>query len=89
MGSNQRICRVCGNILKPKERHNINEDICSPCYFASVNLNVSRNEITDISALLEIDSLREVHLGENPLGDDAIDLHIPQLLSKGVEVHLD
>ena len=36
MGSNQRICRVCGNILKPKERHNINEDICSPCYFASV-----------------------------------------------------
>ena len=34
--SSQRICRVCDNILKPKERHDINEDICSPCYFDSV-----------------------------------------------------
>ena len=42
--SANRICRVCGNVLKPKERHEINEDICSPCYFKAREFQSGRQQ---------------------------------------------
>ena len=27
----ERICRICGNSLKPNERHGLHEDICDAC----------------------------------------------------------
>ncbi|MCL0055289.1 hypothetical protein M1N56_05385 [Dehalococcoidia bacterium] len=48
----ERICRVCGNTLKSTERHEINEDICSPCYFGSsepsVNVDVPESHPLEV-----------------------------------------
>ena len=51
------------------------------------NLNLCSNQINDISPLVENAGLSEgdyVHLDENPLSSDSINIYIPQLEARGV-----
>ena len=53
------------------------------------NLCIGGNNIRDISPLVMNSGLSEgdfVHLGGNPLSDESINVYIPQLLERGVNV---
>jgi internalin A len=49
-------------------------------------LELWANEIRDISPISEMTSLTELNLGQNPLSDDSVNIYIPQLESRGVDV---
>jgi len=54
-------------------------------------LDLASNEISDITALVENEGLGKgdiVDLAENPLSQEAIDKHIPELQARGVTVRL-
>ena len=50
-------------------------------------LIAAQNNISDISPLLDCPSLSKLHLEGNPLSEEAINVHIPQLEAKGVRVY--
>lgn len=49
-------------------------------------LELWANEIRDISPISEMTSLIGLNLGQNPLSEDSLDIYIPQLESRGVDV---
>ena len=54
------------------------------------DLRLQNNQISDISPLVDNELLSEgdtVNLSENPLSSDSINLYIPQLEARGVNVH--
>ncbi len=51
-------------------------------------LDLSDNEIADISPLLSLSKLRTVTLNGNPLSADSLDVHVPGLRGRGVLVSL-
>ena len=40
------ICRICGNALKPKERHGFYKDVCTPCYRKTKKEPVKRQKLS-------------------------------------------
>ena len=52
-------------------------------------LNLQNNNITDISALAGLTELETLALRGNPLNHTALSDHIPALMGRGVEVHID
>ena len=51
-----------------------------------LRLSLRSNEIEDVSILLELRELKIVELGNNPLSDEAREVHIPALRERGVTV---
>ena len=54
--------------------------------FDIISLELDYNNISDISALSGLTNLETLRLGSNPLSQKAINIHIPQLRARGVEV---
>ena len=52
-------------------------------------LNLSRNSVTDVSALGSLTRLTELNLSANPLNYAAINTHIPAMQAIGVEIAFD
>ena len=50
------------------------------------NLSFSRNNVSDLSPLVELLSLEDLEALNNPLSKASIDVHIPALQSRGVDV---
>ena len=48
--------------------------------------NLGGNNISDISALSGLTNLEKLYLSDNPLSQNAINIHIPQLEARGVSV---
>ena len=58
---------------------------------AAVNLNrldLSDNDISDITPLAPLTNLERLDLRHNPLSQESVDVHVPALRSKGVYVDL-
>jgi hypothetical protein len=53
---------------------------------ASITLDLRMNNISDISALSGLTNLEKLYLSGNPLSPKAIDIHIPELEARGVDV---
>jgi hypothetical protein len=51
-------------------------------------LSLSNNQISDISPLANLTNLTTVYLWENPLSSDSINIYIPELRARGVNVSL-
>jgi internalin A len=51
-------------------------------------LSLSNNQISDISPLANLTNLTTVYLWENPLGSDSINIYVPELRARGVDVTL-
>ncbi len=51
-----------------------------------VVLDLTGNRVTDISSLASLPSLSSLHLLDNPLGADSVNIHLPELRSRGVTV---
>ncbi len=51
-------------------------------------LSLSNNQISDISPLADLTDLTMVYLWENPLSSDSINIYVPQLRARGVDVSL-
>jgi len=70
--------------------HNDISDISPLTSLTSLDwLPLGGNSISDISPLVMNSGLSEgdfVHLGGNPLSDESIDVYVPQLLERGVDV---
>ena len=49
-------------------------------------LDLTGNRVTDISSLASLPSLSSLHLLDNPLGADSVNIHLPELRSRGVTV---
>ncbi len=49
-------------------------------------LQLWRNQISDISPLVSLTNLTVLNIGENPLDTESVEVHIPQLEERGVEV---
>jgi len=50
------------------------------------SLRLNGNQITDISPLASLTNLIELHLYDNPLNQESIDVHVPNLRDRGVDV---
>ena len=50
-------------------------------------LGLGNNRISDISPLTALTALEVLELRDNPLGDAAVDVHIPAIEANGTEVH--
>ena len=51
-------------------------------------LSLSNNQISDISPLANLTNLTTVYLWGNPLGSDSINIYVPELRARGVDVSL-
>jgi hypothetical protein len=51
-------------------------------------LGLSNNQISDISPLADLTNLTMVYLWENPLSSDSINIYVPELRARGVDVSL-
>jgi hypothetical protein len=51
-------------------------------------LSLSDNQISDISPLANLTNLTTVYLWENPLSSDSINIYVPELRARGVDVSL-
>ena len=49
-------------------------------------LSLQSNQISDVSALASLTNLTELVLRSNPLSPESIDIHVPNLRSRGVDV---
>ena len=54
--------------------------------FDIISLELDYNNISDISALSGLTNLETLYLGGNPLSQNAINIHIPELEARGVSV---
>jgi len=52
-----------------------------------VSVNFSYNNISSIEPLMNIPNLQTLLLAENPLSNDAINIQILELESRGISVH--
>ena len=53
------------------------------------SLSLVNNQISDVSPLASLTNLTELDLGSNPLSQESIDLHVPNLEARGINVDMD
>ena len=51
-------------------------------------LNLDDNQISDVSPLAPLTKLTDLHLEDNPLSQESVDVHVPNLEARGVDVEL-